>query len=188
MTNSKLLVEVSQHGLARISGSWNKQMGSKEGARQNPVTPAQTVKLLAAKHVARPQLQFKDFVNNSNNCFVPRLTEKPHNKKPLSVLIEHSEDGSTEFYSHPYLFELDHFTTPDWLLEKTKPQEYPSSEKDRPLVYVDTKKGLQALVEELREEKYLGLDVEAHNYRYHSTYQNSPYNRKYVLSKICKVF
>lgn len=79
-------------------------------------------------------------------------------------MIEHSEDGSTEFYSHPYLFELDHFTTPEWLLSKATQNAAPN--KDRPLVYIDTKKGLQAMVEELRHEKYLGLDVEAHNYRW----------------------
>ena len=79
------------------------------------------------------------------------------------MLIEHSEDGSTEFYSHPYLFELDHFITPEWLLRKETQDAVPIDE--RSLVYIDTKKGLQSMVEELRHEKYLGLDVEAHNYR-----------------------
>ena len=64
---ANLLVEVSKSGLARISGSWNKQMGNKEGNSHQA-----SIKLLAAKHVVRPQMQFKDFVNNSRNCFVPR--------------------------------------------------------------------------------------------------------------------
>ena len=148
--DAKLLVEVSQSGLARISGSWNK------GSDGRP----SEVKLLAAKHVARPQLKFKDFINNSSACFVPRLTDKPHNKKPLSILIEYADDG-TEFYSHPYLFELDHFTVPDWQLNPAKIPKVTENE----LVFVDTKKGLQEMIEALQNQKEIGVDVEHHSYR-----------------------
>ena len=108
-----LLIEVSELGLARISGSWNREMGSKSkhsivdissvgsnvtrGTGKQPST--KPVKLLAGKNVIRPQIKFRNKIDNSINPFMPRLTEKPHAKKPLSILIEYDDDG-TEFYRY----------------------------------------------------------------------------------------
>jgi exosome complex exonuclease RRP6 len=36
------------------------------------------VQLLTAKNIQRPQLRFKDKVNNSNKPFVPIITHKPN--------------------------------------------------------------------------------------------------------------
>ena len=55
------------------------------------------IKLLAGKNVMRPQINFRDQIDNSSNPFIPQLKSKPHNKKPLSILIEHDNDGN-EFY------------------------------------------------------------------------------------------
>ena len=55
------------------------------------------IKLLAGKHVVRPQINFRDRIDNSSNPFIPQLKEKPYCKKPLSILIEHEDDG-TQFY------------------------------------------------------------------------------------------
>ena len=57
------------------------------------------IKLLAGKHVVRPQINFRDRIDNSSNPFVPQLKEKHYCKKPLSILIEHEDDG-TEFYRY----------------------------------------------------------------------------------------
>ena len=56
------------------------------------------VKLLAGKHVVRPQINFRNKIDNSSNPFMPRLKEKPHCKKPLSILIEYDVEDETEFY------------------------------------------------------------------------------------------
>ena len=97
------MVEVSQIGLARISGSWNKNMGKSAqevvdiSGKQINNEPSTNIKLLAGKHVVRPQINFRSKIDNSSNPFMPQLKEKPHSKKPLSILIEHEDDG-TEFY------------------------------------------------------------------------------------------
>ena len=56
------------------------------------------IKLLAGKHVIRPQINFRNKIDNSSNPFMPRLKEKYHSKKPLSILIEYDVDDGTEFY------------------------------------------------------------------------------------------
>ena len=49
------------------------------------------VKLLTARQVMRPQVQFKHLIDNTDTPFVPRLTEKPHALKPLSILVEYDD-------------------------------------------------------------------------------------------------
>ena len=96
-------MEESQLGLARISGSWNKNMGKSStvstdnGTKISDSTSSGHIKLLAGKNVMRPQINFRDQIDNSSNPFIPQLKSKPHSKKPLSILIEHDNDGN-EFY------------------------------------------------------------------------------------------
>lgn len=44
---------------------------------------SETFRLLHAKHVARPQLKFKEKVDNSNTPFIPKIFIKPNAIKPL---------------------------------------------------------------------------------------------------------
>ena len=97
--NDPLLLEVSQKFVAGGGGSWNNFDRKKE---QTP-TP---VKLLAAKNVLRPQMKFSKFVDNSDHPFQPRLTDKPHAMKPLSMLVEYDGEGK-EVFSHPYIYEME---------------------------------------------------------------------------------
>ena len=93
-----------------ISGSWNKKTIEKKDK--------DNIKLLAAKNITRPQLNFKEFIDNrSGVAFVPRLKEKPNAMKPLSILVEYTEHDE-EVYSHPYLFEIDNFKLTDRQLQQ----------------------------------------------------------------------
>ena len=96
-----LLLEVSQKYVAGGGGSWN------NFNRTHPAPSTKSsVKLLAAKNVLRPQMKFNKFIDNSDNPFQPRLTEKPHAIKPLSILVEFDGEGK-EVFSHPYIYEME---------------------------------------------------------------------------------
>jgi hypothetical protein len=56
------------------------------------------VKLLTARQVMRPQVKFKHLIDNSDAPFVPRLTDKPHALKPLSILVEYDDKGHREIF------------------------------------------------------------------------------------------
>ena len=91
-----VLVGISSSSNQRqhISGSWNKKSTSSkdDDAKEN-------IKLLAGKNITRPQLHFKEFIDNrAGSPFIPRLKEKPHGLKPFSILIEYN-DNNDEFYS-----------------------------------------------------------------------------------------
>ena len=166
-TADPLLLEVSQRHVNKISGSWNNfSRGSSKAANGQSQTSASTspaVKLLAAKNVGRPQMKFSHLVDNSNNPFVPRLTEKPHSLKPLSILVEYEEDGE-EVYSHPYLYEIDRLQPSEEELAAS-PSSLPPSIEEAELVMVETVEQLRIAVKELALEKVIGLDVEHHSYR-----------------------
>ena len=77
-----------------MGNSTREQSNANSSAVQNQ---SGAIKLLASKHVSRPQLNFRDRIDNSSNPFMPQLKDKPHSKKPISILIEYEDDG-TEFY------------------------------------------------------------------------------------------
>lgn len=52
-----------------------------------------TFHLLTAKNILRPQLGFKDKIDNSSEPFVPIIKEKPHSLKPLAIILEQTEYG-----------------------------------------------------------------------------------------------
>ena len=153
-----LLLEVSQKFVAGGGGSWNnfnRQTGQ-------PVASS-PVRLLGAKNVLRPQLKFSKLVDNSERPFQPRLKEKPHSMKPLSLLVENDCQGR-EVVSHPYIYEMERDLPVASQLTITVPVK-PSRIEDTSLVMVDTVAGLRAMVEELSKEEIIGVDVEHHNYR-----------------------
>lgn len=51
------------------------------------------VRLLTAKNIQRPQIKFKDKIDNTNSPFYPILKDKPNNIKPLSLQLEMTDDG-----------------------------------------------------------------------------------------------
>lgn len=123
-----------------VVSSWNRK-GSGSGSR------SEMFRLLHAKNVARPQLKFKEKVDNSNTPFIPKIFIKPNAIKPLpsyftnkQIRKERPEDLDVpaaladfihqqrtqehveDMFAHPYQYELDHLTIPEMLLSKPEPQ------------------------------------------------------------------
>jgi len=53
-----------------------------------------TIRLLTAKNIIKPQISFKDKIDNSNdNPWEPRIRDKPNSLKPLAIFLEETEMG-----------------------------------------------------------------------------------------------
>lgn len=76
-----------------VSGSWNKSTSSNIDDNVPSRFQPQSVRLLTAKNIERPQAKFRDKIDNSNMPWDPRIKEKPNALKPLAILLEQSEDG-----------------------------------------------------------------------------------------------
>ncbi|XP_055967013.1 exosome component 10-like [Sorex fumeus] len=129
-----------------IVSSWNRK--AEESGKK---TKSEPFRLLHVKNIIRPQLKFREKIDNSNTPFVPKIFIKPNALKPLPRALskesrEHTKNQSEDpdvppalvhflhqqrtqqveqdVFAHPYQYELDHFTPPEWALQKPQPQAY----------------------------------------------------------------
>ena len=76
-----------------------------------------------ATQLSKPQLKFKDAIDNLNSPFVPKLISKPNAKRPLDFDQPGSNNISTEMYEHiqsihsvtvghPYEYEITNISYP----------------------------------------------------------------------------
>lgn len=49
--------------------------------------------LIGARNIPRPQIHFKDVIDNSDSIWVPRISDKPNNIKPLALNILYNDNG-----------------------------------------------------------------------------------------------
>ncbi|XP_061690221.1 exosome component 10 [Syngnathoides biaculeatus] len=165
-----------------VVSSWNRK-GS------GSVRRSETFKLLQAKNIQRPQLKFKEKVDNSNTPFIPKIFIKPNALKPLpsyfttkQIRQERPEDLDVpaaladfihqqriqehveDMFLHPYQFELDRLTVPDSLLSKTEPKMYKPIEETS-CSFIETLEDLVALNEKLNDLSEFAVDLEHHSYR-----------------------
>lgn len=123
---------------------------------------------IGAKNITRPQINFKDTIDNSDSLWVPKISDKPNNIKPLALNILYSDEGEAVGYEHPYQVELDQYQPPSQFIEPMEPLPFPAPLEDTMYTYVDTEAKLDSLVEHLNTVTELAIDLEHHSYR---TYQ-----------------
>ncbi|XP_031142683.1 exosome component 10 [Sander lucioperca] len=165
-----------------VVSSWNR-MGSSSGSR------SETFRLLQAKNIARPQMKFKEKVDNSNTPFIPKIFIKPNAVKPLpsyftnkQIRKERPEDLDVpaaladfihqqrtqehveDMFAHPYQYELDHLTIQESVLSKPEPQMYKPLTETK-CSFIDTLDDLVALNEKLCKLSEFAVDLEHHSYR-----------------------
>jgi len=138
-----------------------------------------------AADIEKPQRHFKT-VDNSRNPFKPLLIYKPHPTVPLPEggldLIMPSENGALEAharnvgldveriqmprYPNPYEAEIKSAlaSVPTWLFQHSDPIE-PLLLDQIPCQWIDSKPALESLIEKLKLEKVIALDLENHSYR-----------------------
>ncbi|XP_015928084.2 exosome complex component 10 [Parasteatoda tepidariorum] len=137
-----------------INTSWNK--------KQFNLGSPSSYKLLTAKNISRPQLLFKDKIDNSNTIFVPVIKEKPNSIKPLAITLEKNEDK--EEFCHPYELEIEKFNPEEEHLQEAE-LVFPKSLEETPYMFVDTEMLLKEMCQELKIEKEIAVDLEHHSYR-----------------------
>ncbi|XP_070825567.1 exosome complex component 10 [Chaetodon trifascialis] len=165
-----------------VVSSWNRK-GTGSGSR------SEMFRLLHAKNVARPQLKFKEKVDNSNTPFIPKIFIKPNAQKPLPCYFtnkqirkqrpedldvpaaladfihqQRTQEHVEDMFAHPYQYELDHLTIPESLLSKPEPQMYKPVTETK-CSFIDTLEDLVALNEKLCKLSEFAVDLEHHSYR-----------------------
>uniref|UniRef100_A0A8B9FHY7 Exosome complex component 10 n=1 Tax=Amazona collaria TaxID=241587 RepID=A0A8B9FHY7_9PSIT len=168
-----------------IVSSWNRKAGESHKRNQT-----ETFRLLHAKNISRPQLKFREKIDNSNTPFVPKLFVKPNALKPLPEALtksgrerkerpedldvppaladfihqQRTQQTEQDMFAHPYQYELEQFSPPDGVLQKPQPQMYRPI-KETPCHFITTLDELVELNEKLTNCKEFALDLEHHSYR-----------------------
>lgn len=165
-----------------VVSSWNRK-GSSSGRA------SETFRLLHAKNIARPQLKFKDKIDNSNTPFIPKIFIKPNALKPLPLYFtnkrqhkerpedldvppaladfihqQRTQENVEDMFAHPYQYELDHLPVPENFLLKPEPQMYKPMTETK-LIFVKALEDLVALSEKLCKLSEFAVDLEHHSYR-----------------------
>uniref|UniRef100_A0A8C9TC43 Exosome complex component 10 n=1 Tax=Scleropages formosus TaxID=113540 RepID=A0A8C9TC43_SCLFO len=167
-----------------VVSSWNRRGG--DLAQRNTL---ETIRLLQAKNIQRPQLKFKEKVDNSNTPFVLKIFIKPNAIKPLSsyftnkrlrkerpedldipaaladfVHQQRTQEHMDDMFAHPYQYELDHLLMPESLMSKPEPQMYRPID-ETPCKFIDSLEELVMLNEKLAKTTEFAVDLEHHSYR-----------------------
>uniref|UniRef100_A0A8C4NZH7 Exosome component 10 n=1 Tax=Dicentrarchus labrax TaxID=13489 RepID=A0A8C4NZH7_DICLA len=119
-----------------VVSSWNRK-GTGSGSR------SEMFRLLHAKNVTRPQLKFKEKVDNSNTPFIPKIFIKPNATKPLP-----------SYFTNKQILILQYD-----LLIMYKPMD------ETRCSFIDTLEDLVALNEKLCKLSEFAVDLEHHSYR-----------------------
>ncbi|XP_040843836.1 exosome component 10 isoform X1 [Ochotona curzoniae] len=169
-----------------IVSSWNRK-----AAEYGKKAKSETFRLLHAKNIIRPQLKFREKIDNSNTPFLPKIFIKPNAQKPLPQALskerrerpqdrpedldvppaladfihqQRTQQVEQDMFAHPYQYELDHFTPPDSVLQKPQPQmSRPLDET--PCQFITSLEKLVELNEKLANCQEFAVDLEHHSYR-----------------------
>ncbi|XP_021574143.1 exosome component 10 [Carlito syrichta] len=169
-----------------VVSSWNRKAGE-----YGKKAKSETFRLLHAKNIIRPQLKFREKIDNSNTPFLPKIFIKPNAQKPLPRALskerrdcpqdrpedldvppaladfihqQRTQQVEQDMFAHPYQYELDHFTAPDSVLQKPQPQLYRPVE-ETPCHFVSFLDELVELNEKLLSCQEFAVDLEHHSYR-----------------------
>ncbi|XP_034943723.1 uncharacterized protein Rrp6 [Chelonus insularis] len=143
-------------------GSWNTSASNQNMKQPQVAKSAQAIRLLGGKNIHRPQLSFKDKIDNSTKPWVPRIKEKPNAIKPLGIYLIDGENG--QVFCHPYEFELDKFTPPDRQLKRQDILHFKPLETT-PLILVEKLEDLHKMMDDLKNYDEMAVDLEHHSYR-----------------------
>ncbi|XP_006145397.1 exosome component 10 isoform X1 [Tupaia chinensis] len=169
-----------------IVSSWNRKAGE-----YGKKAKSETFRLLHAKNIVRPQLKFREKIDNSNTPFLPKIFIKPNAQKPLPHALskerrerpqdrpedldvppaladfihqQRTQQVEQDMFAHPYQYELDHFIPPDSVLQRPHPQIYRPVE-ETPCHFVSSLDELVELNEKLLSCREFAVDLEHHSYR-----------------------
>ncbi|CAH1775667.1 unnamed protein product [Owenia fusiformis] len=148
--------------------SWNKQAITSAGRAPN----VSNLRLLTARNIPRPQLKFKDKIDNSSAPFVPKLPYKPNAQKSLADTLPAAPDPTATKriddehieYPHPYQYELDHLTYPESQFDRPE-SVYAVPLDETSLFIIADPTELTNLVKDLKKETEIAVDLEHHSYR-----------------------
>ncbi|KAJ6544046.1 hypothetical protein B0H19DRAFT_1169443 [Mycena capillaripes] len=115
-----------------------------------------------ASYLAKPQLAFKQPVNNSDEPWYPALSHKFNAQVPLGHIYRDSD--AEAIVNHPYRYEITHISYPPRMFVTAEPIA-PTPFESTSATWVSTPDTLDAMMDELRRAPEIAIDLEHNSYR-----------------------
>ncbi|CAG2237093.1 EXOSC10 [Mytilus edulis] len=159
------LVVASATPKHNATASWNKKSSPGQGNNLS------SYRLLTARNIQRPQMRFRDKIDNVNRPFVPCIRYKPNAMKTLEESLQLPEDITPEMtenpafqYPHPYQHELAHLKPLQKSLNVSSPTD-PKPLAETECMIVTNLEELKDLCNTLMTQEEIAIDLEHHSYR-----------------------
>ncbi|KAH7915435.1 hypothetical protein BJ138DRAFT_86795 [Hygrophoropsis aurantiaca] len=123
-----------------------------------------------ASHLPKPQLRFKQKVDNFTNApWYPTLPHKYNAQVPLGYHFRDSEDIASDgkINVHPYRHEIKHITYPKNMFQYSAPI-HPKPFNETPFSWISTPQEFNTMMDKLRNASALAVDLEHHSHRTYS--------------------
>ncbi|CAG8494220.1 1113_t:CDS:2 [Paraglomus occultum] len=117
--------------------------------------------LMYAQGILRPQMKFRDTIDNGDAPFIPKIREKPNALVPLK---NYDNPGPDDCFTHPYEYEINNMKYPQHLLNKT-PESIFQKLENTPFTLVETEEQLEEICRRLEAAQEIAIDLEHHDYR-----------------------
>ncbi|KAG9285018.1 hypothetical protein G9A89_009828 [Geosiphon pyriformis] len=172
------IVEVLEGAIEKIDVCLDEFTGrAKEFAtpviQSNPVVAKLSTnsesRFLYAQNIIRPQLTFKDKIDNSRALFLPKLKNKPNAQVPLMQHADGTMNIENELsgFPHPYEYEINNLVYPVHMFNQPNGQMYAPFESTTH-IFVSKEEELSLMCQKLERAQEIAVDLEHHDYR---TYQ-----------------
>lgn len=191
LNQNQSTIELRDFNRRSMPGKFTLMKRSQPDSGPRMESSTKRITFLAGHNVRRPQTIYRMKVDNSYSTpFIPLLTRKPNSMKPLeesmvpipyenvstNVTDTKSEFGTkivglTHVYPHPYQTEIESFEVPLDFLEIDSNHvndPVPTCTNLQLPQLIQTRDQLNQLVEILKQEKEIAVDLEHHSFR---TYQ-----------------
>ncbi|KAJ1976871.1 exosome nuclease subunit [Dimargaris cristalligena] len=129
-------------------------------------------RLIHAQNIARPQLKFKDGVDNSaTSPFTWKLASKPNAQISLEESLTYEDPNlaaltkaTSNSLPNPYAYEISHVNYPSVLFEHREPEPYLPFDTTS-AEWIDTPAQVGTLLAKLRQAPIIAVDLEYHSHR-----------------------
>ncbi|CAK1554205.1 unnamed protein product [Leptosia nina] len=157
-----ILLDRSQIAMDQEAGITKKNKTDEELMKQTPMSLTVCKReVVTTTNIPRPQLKFKEPVDNSENLWMPKII-KDSNKERL-IVENISAEGKVLGYRNPYTEDIEKCPLPDNFLAAEETVQWPRSLAETPLIFIDRLEPLELMLSDINQVTEIAVDLE-HNY------------------------
>lgn len=141
-----------------------------QGYDKHYLKPLKERNIVTFEHFSKPQLLFKDNIDNSESPFIPKIKVKDNGITNINPAILEAQASGTApeniHFKHPYEKELELFQYNSWKLRKTLAKQIPDiGLASTSFSYIENTEQFEVMMKKLEICDIISFDVHNHSTR-----------------------